>query len=353
MKDLIVDTSIPAPAVLSNSQVATFSGLRTVPRKDAIANCLRAMNFDTGETGMFLRGLEHILAAPFMTEYADIKFRQILPVSNEVPNGATSWTYRQFDEFGTAGLITDMSADFPSVDVQGVEATNSIKSFGTSYHYSVQELRQAAQGQLPLDTMRAATARRVMERLFDSLVAVGNSAYGFSTGYVNNANILSLTKGTQAVGTTWQDSSGNLDATPNEILKDVHGMCEKIFTTTKGLHAPSEMLLGTKGYALLAGRPQSPSFTDQSIMSYILRMSPWIKSIKHWPQLDTASATGKERIIVHAKGPDIARVMMAQEFEQFPPLPVNLSFKVLCHARYAGVAVFKPSAVCYMDGTEP
>ena len=88
-------------------------------------------------------------------------------------------------------------------------------------------------------------------------------------------------------------------------------------------------------------------------MAYILRMSPWIKSIKYWPQLDTAGTGSKERIIVHEKGPNIARVMMPQEFEQFPPLPVNLAFKVLCHARYAGVAVFRPSAICYVDSTQP
>ena len=88
-------------------------------------------------------------------------------------------------------------------------------------------------------------------------------------------------------------------------------------------------------------------------MSYILRMSPWIKSIKHWAQLDTAGSGSKERIVAMETGPDIARVMIPQEFEQFPPLPVNLSFKILCHMRYAGVAIFRPSAICYVDGTQP
>lgn len=330
-----------------------YAGLKFCSREDAVRNVLRSFNIDVGETGMYLRQLEHILAAPFMTEYAEVKFRSILPVSNEVPNGANSWTYRQTDEFGKAQLITDFSADFPSVDVQGVEKTNAIKSFGTSYHYSIQELRNSAFGGLPLETMRATAAHRVMDRLFDQLAAVGNTSMGFSTGFANAAGILTRTKGTQAVGTTWQDSNGNLQATPNEILDDVHGMCRKIFETTIGLHQANELLVGTKGYALLASKPQSPAFTDQSLMSYILRMSPWIKSIKHWAQLDTAGSGSKERILVHEKSPEVARVMIAQEFEQFPPLPVNLSFKVLCHARFAGVAVFKPAAICYMDGTEP
>ena len=84
-----------------------------------------------------------------MTEYPEVKFRDILPVSGEISNGATEWTYRQFDELGKAALISDMAADFPSVDVQGAEKTNKILSFGTSYHYSVQELRQAAFGGMP------------------------------------------------------------------------------------------------------------------------------------------------------------------------------------------------------------
>lgn len=178
-----------------------------------------------------------------MTEYADIKFRQILPVSNEINNGATEWTYRQYDESGRAGLITDMSADFPTVDIKGAELTSKIKSFGTSYHYSVQDLRASQfagsnQGpSVPIETMRAQAARRVMERLLDKLVAVGDSKLGFSTGLVNDSNILSFTKMAQSIGTTWQDSNGVMLASPNEILADIHGACQKIFETTKGLHA--------------------------------------------------------------------------------------------------------------------
>ena len=58
--------------------------------------------------------------------------------------------------------------------------------------------------------MRSAVARRVMERMFDKLVAVGDAKLGFSTGYVNDANILSFTATTKrASGSTqWQDSSG-------------------------------------------------------------------------------------------------------------------------------------------------
>lgn len=88
-------------------------------------------------------------------------------------------------------------------------------------------------------------------------------------------------------------------------------------------------------------------------MSYILRMSPWIKQIQHWPQLDAAGAGSKERIMVFEKNPNVARVMIPQEFEQFPPLPINLAFKILCHVRYGGVAVFRPKAIAYMDGTQP
>lgn len=225
-------------------------------REDAVANCLRNFNVDAGETAVFLRQLEHIMATPFMTEYADIKFRSILPVSNEIPNGATEWTYRQFDEFGKAALITDMSADFPQVTVEGAELTNKIFSYGTSYQYSIQEMRQVEQanrsglGALPLDTMRAGAARRVMERLLDKLAAVGDAKMGFSTGFVNASGILTNTKTPQQIGTTWQDSNGVMQASPGEILEDVHVLCRNIFETTKGLHAPNVLLVGTKGFSL-------------------------------------------------------------------------------------------------------
>ena len=44
-------------------------------------------------------------------------------------------------------------------------------------------------------------------------------------------------------------------------------------------------------------------------------------------------------------------IIIPQEFEQLPPQPVNLSFKIPCHKRFGGVQIRFPRASTYMDGT--
>ncbi len=336
-------------------------GPMRVSYEEAILNCLKAFNLklpndgrtDSGETGVFLRQLEYIMQQPLMKEYGDIKFRSMLPVDHQVPNGATQWTWRQYDEKGELRLITDPSADFSMVDVQGEEKQNPIKSYGIGYSVSVQDARQSMFAGVPLESMRAMAARRITERALDKLVCTGSAKLGFSTGFANDSSITAVTKNAQQSGTTWFDSNGGSLADPKEILDDVHGLSKKIFTDTLGRYTGSRLAVGTKTYAFLASKPQSPTFTDASVMTYILRMSPWIKEIVYWPRLDTAGANSKERMLCWDPSPDVARVMIPQEFEQFPPLPVNMAFKILCHVRYGGVAIYRPKAIAYMDGISP
>lgn len=344
---------------VSDSEAFAFAGLRRLDTNVIVGRALENMGFraDTGETAIFGRQLEQILSEVYMTEYADIKFRRLLPVSGEISNAVPIYTYRQFDEFGQVTPIVDSAAadNVPLVDVQGVEITNSCKSFAVGFQYTIQELRAAAYvggvaGGVGIDNMRAQTARRVMERHFDTLAAVGG--FGFN-GIANASNIIAVTKGTQKTGTTWQDASGNLLARPEEILADVHGMCRSVFDTTNGAHEVNTLVLDTKGYSLMASKPQSPAFTDQSLMSYILRMSPWIKNIEFWPQLNTAGAGSKARILAYKKDPSVLKCQIPQEFEMFPAQARGMGFSVTCHARWGGVCVYKPKAIAYMDGTEP
>ena len=70
------------------------------------------------EVGVFLRReLEHILSRVFETEYADIKYATLLPVSSEVGNAATTYTYRIFDAVGRMERIADKVVDLPRADI--------------------------------------------------------------------------------------------------------------------------------------------------------------------------------------------------------------------------------------------
>ena len=305
---------------------------------------------DAGETAVFARELEAIYAQTYDVQYPDLKARMLLPIDSRPNTADESYTYRQFDKFGEARMVNNYASDFPSADVLGKEFTQKIKSIGNSYQYSIQELRVAAKVGRPLDAMKASAAAYVMQQKLETIAATGDTATGL-VGFSNAPNILSVTKGAQALGTTWFTAAGLQQATNAEILADINKMCQTIFSTTQGLWMPDTLVLDTANYGFLAVTPRSSTYTDDTILQYILKQSPWLTSIQFWPKLNTAGAGGKARIMAYKKDPMVVQLVIPQEFEQFAPQARNMAFIVPCHMRCGGVSVHYPKGVCLMDGT--
>src|SRR5690554_5233059 len=95
---------------------------------------------DSRETAMLARQLEYIKAQTYDVRYPAFKARTFIPVSTEVPPGAESITYRQWDQYGMAKVIANYADDLPLVDVVAREFTTKVKSLGEAYQYSIQDL---------------------------------------------------------------------------------------------------------------------------------------------------------------------------------------------------------------------
>lgn len=302
---------------------------------------------DANESAMFARQLETIFVETYDVLYPDLKARMLFPLDNRVSPASPIYTYRQFDKFGEAKIIHDYAQDLPNVDVRGREYTHSVAAVGTSYQYSIQDLRAAAMAGLPLDQMKADAARYVMEQKLESLAAIGDSTLGYNgtamTGFTNAPSILDSTS--LFNGTRWDNG-----ATVAQILADLNAMQKNIFTTTKGVFTPDTLVLPTVAHGILSTTARSPTFTDDSILQYVLKQSPWLKSIEFWPKLDNAGASAYGRVMMYKKDPKVVQLAIPQPFEQFAPQPVGLAFKVPCHMRVGGVVVRYPAAVTFMDG---
>ena len=142
------------------------------------------------EVGLFLaRELETILARAFETEYADIKYQTILPISQEVGEGSDSFTYRIFDAQGKMSVIQDKASDLPRADVLRKEVTHPVRSLGSSFAYTIQETRAAATVPgMNLEQRRANAVRRAYEEAVQSIAYFGDAASGMD-GFFNNANL--------------------------------------------------------------------------------------------------------------------------------------------------------------------
>lgn len=312
------------------------------------------------DTAFFQRQLLYIDPTTYSVKYPDARWREIVPIKTDVPSGAESFATHIFDDIGDSGNTAsgagaeadgdDYSDSASMVEVQGSEDIGKIRAIIKAYSYSIQDLRRAAFANVPLDAMKAQRVRRIMERRMDYLACVGDSRYPVGdsrkTGLANDPNISSVTKGTQASGTQWDT------ATADEMLADVTALMQKVFNVTDGTHTPNALFVGSHAYAILSTK-RLDEFNQTTVGEYLLRALPWLQRIEHWPRLNTAGASNKERILALELNRENFELVVPQDFEQFPPQMRGLLFMIFCHMRCGGYAMRYPKSVAYMDGTGP
>ena len=295
-----------------------------------------------GRHAAFLeKQLEYVKAQTYDIQYASLKSRLFIPVNNEIPNGAASHVYQSWDEYGRADIISSYGDDFKRVGVGVKEFVGGIKSVGASYAYSIEDLRRSAFAGTNLDSRLAGAARNAIEFELDHLAAFGHKnskLYGFFT----NPNVPVKKATAPWFGKEVKD--------PRKILDDLAGVVSDIVDRTEELHAPDTLLLPTKHFAYIAQTPVS-SNTEITILKSFLANNPYIKGIDSWKKLDKADeALAGPRIVAYKRSPDVLQLEIPQEFEQFPPQPRNMEFVINCHAKFAGVSIYYPLAIGFLDG---
>ncbi len=260
---------------------------------DAMAFVGRALGTrqDAAFTALFARQIEYIYTETFDIEYPDLKARQLIPVDTQVPSGADFYTYRQYDTATKAAILHNYAANsFPESDVFADEFKQAIKSIGSKYSYSVQDMRAAAMAGVPLEAKKASSARYGVEKRLEQIAAYGDAATGLY-GITNAPSIQSVTKVSPAGTWAYQIynalAGGTLTQAVQAILEDVNAMANQIFIATLGVHKPTTLALPTAAFAILATTPRAPGFTNDSILQFILGQSPWLEEIVDWPYLNT------------------------------------------------------------------
>jgi hypothetical protein len=307
---------------------------------------------DAGETIVFGRELEHIIAATFDVKYAETSWRKFVPTDTVDP-GTERVTYQQYDMVGEAEFVDLDSNAFPRVEIKGAEFSCKFASIGASYGYSIGEWRAAQLAKRPLDAMKARAVREIMERKLDKIAAVGDAAHNL-TGLANAPNVTVLTNG--AGGTVglslkvWLPTGGGITATALDIYNDVAFAVRKIRDDSKNVfQGPYTLLLPTKISNYLNSTLFQPTFNTKTVLQAIKEIDG-ISVIDTWNRLDAAGADLKGRIVLYTANPELVQMYMATDFESFPPEVKSRTFTVDCHARPGTVAVRYPKSMIYLDG---
>lgn len=314
---------------------------KTSPRRLDFAQ-LRADDAD--HNGFFARQLWEIEQELYRVEYPELIAKSLIPPKTGINPAAKVFAYRMYDRFGTAKLLASYAEDLPRSDVRGKEYTVKIEGYGSSFGYSVMDIRGAAMAGIPLESEKADAARDTIERTLDAVYAVGDTKAG-SKGLLNLVNVPAYVIPNGAGGSAlWKDK------TSLEVLADLNGIAHNSASLTRGIERPSRMLLPLDQFADISTRPMFASASDTTILQYFLKNSPYIKEVIPWWRCKGAGAGATDRVVVYTADPKKVAYIEPQPFEVFPPEPKGMTFKSSCHARTGGVFTRYPYSMTYADG---
>lgn len=296
-------------------------------------------HMDAAESAFFARQLEFIYTQTYDIKYADLKARRFIPTSTAANGGATTVTYMQFEEVGRARIGSHKSDKPPRVDVNGNEFTRPVREVEASYGWTVKEVKSAAMAGMDLNPRRASACRRAIEREMDEIAAIGAPNFGIASGALNEpASTVDASAG------AW-----TAPASPDTIIGEVSAMWQGIIDDTLEVETADTLLLPGQEWAHIATTPRSTT-SDTTILEFIRNSFPDLTTIEPWHRLSTAGAGGVRRAMMYKRSMDILANEIPNEFEQLPVQPDGMQFVVNCFASIAGVAVYYPLAVRYLDG---
>jgi hypothetical protein len=314
----------------------------------AIANAIGITpQFDADGAVFFQRQLEYIKSKSYDVKYADLKAREIFPVSNEAGAGVASITYRTYDQVGDAKIINGYADDLPRADAAGKETTIQVYSVGSSYAYNIDEINASRLTGVALDQRRANASMRAVEQFINKTAFYGDSDYGLP-GFFSNANIPTGSVVDQGSGTEWVNKS------PDEILFDINEGASDIFDLTKMVERPNTLLLPPAQYSYIASTPRSAN-SDMTILAYSVANSPYLTSMDQVKPLNECAAANnpllsEDAMVWYTLDPDKLQLEIPLEMEYLAAQVQGLEFTVPGRARLAGLNVYYPLSANILTG---
>lgn len=299
---------------------------------------------DSDESIFFTRQLEYIFQKTYDEPLADLKFAQLLPVSNEIPEWATEGTWRSYRMFAQAKIIADYAKDYPRAGIGGTEHTFKVKDIGAAYGYTIPEIKRAAKAGLDLVQRKATAARRAIEQKLNTLAWFGDSTHGLQ-GFFKYPGTQEYVVPATGTGTSklWSKK------TPDQILTDLNGIVTQIVTTTKGKERPDTILLPWTLLSLIKNT-RVGTYSDATIFKFFTDNNPDI-SIEALPELENAGTGGTiDLAIAYKKDPDHVTFQVPLAFTQGEADKEGMEYTIPCMGRCAGVQVYYPLSVAWMEG---
>lgn len=303
-------------------------------RTDAIAN------------GAFLdQELRHVLARTYDRPYADIPYKNIIPVSTEVDPGATEFKYDIWDRVGDFDLIGDMADDLPTSDVKRGEVVNEVRAFGGSFVYTDDEILHAQMAKKPLDQKKADACTEAYERRANLTALFGRA--GTSLRGLLNHPAVDVTTVTGNASDGWFDAAS---VTPQQMLDLLNFGVTAVTNNSRMVEKCTDVLMPYSDWRTASTTCRS-STDSTTVLELFMKMNPQIKSVTPINELDPANSSGilsAKRMVFYSKDPEKVEFHITMPLTFKPPQPKNLSWKVPAWAKFGGTIVPFPKSMLYV-----
>ena len=295
---------------------------------------------DANEGIFFARQLEAIKSRAYDVKRPKLSALEVLPVSTETPEGASTIAYRQYDSVGAAQIIANYANDLPRADVTGKEFTSPVRGIGIGYGYNLQEIRAAQMTGTPLSEKKMRAAMRSHEELINRLAWFGDTEHGLP-GFLTNPNIPAYTVTADGTGSSklW------VNKTADQIIRDVNGIINQVRTQSKDIHRANTVLMPLEQYAYISSAPRS-STTDTTILSFLQANNP---GVTFRAVLELDGVGGLDKMIAGEFSADNLSLEIPMAFRQYSPQQKGLEFEIPCESRFGGVIVYYPMALAVAD----
>lgn len=293
------------------------------------------LHLDANEQIFFSRQLEVIKAKTYDVKYPELKARRLIPVSFEANPGATSITYRQYDQVGMAKIIANYARDLPRASIKAKEFTFPVKELGASYGYTVKDIRSALFARVDLKQREANAAKRAIMQKEDEIAWSGDSETGLP-GFLSNANIPNAVATADGTGA----SSLWANKTPDQIIRDVSELISDIYDVTKEAEAPNTVIMPVSAYQLIK-RTRVPDL-NTTILQFLKDNNPEITLWEQMARLETLGTGNTRLMVAYNRNPDAITLEIPSDFEQFPEQVKGLEYEVPCMESLGGVHVHYP-----------
>ena len=319
---------------------ADYAALRASNLAPALAGG-EGMRFDGAEDAsiFFARELDYIKSKSYDKIYPEFTALAKFPITHEVPEGAESMTYYSYEKVGMAEIISNYANDLPRADVKGAPTTAYIRSVGTSYGYSMQDMRASRMAGKSLDVRKASAARYAADLKVNTIAWAGDKKHNLM-GVLSDGNNIPLytLKAVEGGKTSWKDKSAQ------EILDDINGMTGYQAALTKNVERADTLVIPPAQYIDISTR-RLPN-TDVTVRKFLMDNAPYLKDIISAPEIAGGSTEtnpyGVDLAFMFTNDPEKFSLEIPMPFYQYALQARSLEVVIPCEERVAGIVMYYP-----------